>query len=362
MRILIPMAHFGTSGGSRVLSELASAWTLAGNIVDILVPDTAGLPYFPTTAHILYGDASGQVSATIPSGSGTAQSGLRNNLVLRAGLAKIGSDYDVVLANHNLTAWMTVLAGVPRRARFYYIQAYEPDFCLDPLAPGRYALARMSYRLPLTQIVNAPSYRGLGNRPVVSCGINLNIFRLRSRPVEFSADQPILLGTIGRIEPWKGTRYVLEAFERLHARNPRYRLRIAFGNVPDGWSHPAAEIVMPDGDAALAAFYRSLDILVAGTYGQNDSPHYPVLEAMASGVPTVNTGYRPADRNNSWLYDAHDVNDFVATIAAVEHDPLLREKVARARAAAERFGWPHVASQMEQVFVDTLAGTGAQPR
>jgi glycosyltransferase involved in cell wall biosynthesis len=168
------------------------------------------------------------------------------------------------------------------------------------------------------------------------------------------------LGTIGRTEPWKGTRYVLEAFERLHARDPRYRLRIAFGNVPESWSHPAADIVMPDDDAALAAFYRSLDILVAGTYGQNDSPHYPVLEAMASGVPTVNTGYHPADRGNSWLYDARDVNDLVATIAAVEHDPQLGEKVARARAAAERFSWPIVASQMEKVFMDTFAATGAQ--
>lgn len=362
MKILVPMPHFGTAGGSRVLSALGSAWTSAGHLVDMLVPDSAGPPYFPTTARILYGDASGHVTATTPPRSDIMRSGLRNNLILRAGLARIGRDYDVVLSNHNLTAWMSVLARVPRRARFYYIQAYEPDFCLDPFAPGRYVLARMSYRLPLTQIVNASSYRGLGDRPVVPCGIDLATFRPRSRSVDFAANQPILLGTIGRSEPWKGTRYVLEAFERLHALDQRYRLSIAFGNIPDGWSHPAASIVMPDGDAALAAFYRSLDILVAGTYGQNDSPHYPVLEAMASGVPTVNTGYRPADRDNSWLYNARDVNDLVATIASIEHDPQREQKITAGRAAAEQYGWSIVAAQMEQVFLNTLTLGEVKPR
>ena len=353
MKILIPMAAFGTAGGARVLSRLADAWIDAGHDVDVLVPRTAGQPYFPTNARILRTDLHGTVEI-MPQGAGPERSGLRNQFALRAGLARIGGRYDVVLANHNLTAWAVALAGVPRHARFYYIQAYEPTFCLDPFAPGRYALAWLSYRLPLTQIVNASSYPGLETRPVVPCGIDLAAFHPRETPVRFAADAPIVLGTIGRTEPWKGTRYVLEAFERLHARDPRYRLRVAFGNLPEGWSHPAAEIVMPRGDTELAAFYRSLDILVAGTYGLNDSPHYPVLEAMASGVPAVSTGYRPADENNSWLYPARDVDRLVEVIAGIERDPHLHNKIDRARTAAEAFAWPVVAKDMERQFVVAL--------
>ena len=361
MKILIPMAAFGTSGGARVLSRLADAWIDAGHDVDVLVPRAAGQPYFPTRARILRTNLHGAVEV-MPLGEGLERSGLHNNFALRAGLARIGDRYDVVLANHNLTAWAVALAGVPRRARFYYIQAYEPTFCLNPFAPVRYALARLSYALPLTQIVNAPSYPGLETRPVVSCGIDLAVFHPRDMPVRFSADTPIILGTIGRTEPWKGTRYVLEAFERLHARDPRYRLRVAFGNLPEGWSHPAAEIIVPRSDAELAAFYRSLDILIAGTYGLNDSPHYPVLEAMASGVPTVSTGYRPADESNSWLYPARDIDRLVDMIASIEHDPHLHEKIDRARSAAEPFAWPVVAEDMERQFVVALGHPGQENR
>lgn len=357
MKILIPMAAFGTAGGARVLSQLANAWIDAGHEVDMLVPRTAGHPYFPTRARILRTDIRGAVKVKAEP-EGPERPGLHNNFALRAGLARIGGRYDVVLANHNLTAWAVALASVPRHARFYYIQAYEPTFCIDPFAPGRYALARLSYNLPLTQIVNAPSYPGLEDRPVISCGIDLSVFHRREDPVRFRQDTPIVLGTIGRTEPWKGTRYVLEAFEQLHARDPRYRLRVAFGNLPEGWSHSAADVVMPRGDVELAAFYRSVDIMVAGTYGLNDSPHYPVLEAMASGVPAVSTGYRPADESNSWLYPARDTAELVNVIAGIEHDPDLHEKIDRARTAAEAFGWPVVAKAMERQFSDTLQRYG----
>ncbi len=44
MKILIPMAAFGTAGGARVLSQLANAWIDAGHEVDMLVPPPRGTP------------------------------------------------------------------------------------------------------------------------------------------------------------------------------------------------------------------------------------------------------------------------------------------------------------------------------
>ena len=83
-----------------------------------------------------------------------------------------------------------------------------------------------------------------------------------------------------------------------------------------------------------------------------------MLEAMASGVPAVSTGYRPADESNSWLYPARDTAELVNVIAGIEHDPDLHEKIDRARTAAEAFGWPVVAKAMERQFSDTLQRYG----
>lgn len=352
MRVLIPILGFDRTGGARVLSELASAWTRAGHDVKFLVPDTSAEPYFPTSATILWVGTCGGVSSSKPSSCDSKTTGARNILALWRGLRKIARNYDIVLANHSLTPWPIWLAGADRRRVFYYIQAYEPEYFSQAGAPLKEWLSRMSYHLPYRQIVNADVYVGYENitaRDVVPFGIDLNVFHPR-RTLALNNPGKIVLGCIGRSEPSKGTPYVLKAFEILARDDPRFHLSVAYGNLPAGWSHPSATIIMPQGDAGLADFYRSVDIMIAAGTVQHGAPHYPVLEAMACGTPVVNTGYLPASPDNSWLAQPKNSQSLVDAVRQIVADPRPTTRTSRALSSVKEFEWKTVAQRMMSIF------------
>lgn len=352
MRILIPILGFARTGGARVLSELATAWTRAGHTVDFLVPDTSAAPYFPTSATIRSVGADGVVSSSRTPRGGSKETGVRNLLVLWRGLRKIARDYDIVLANHSLTPWPIWFAGVDRHRVFYYIQAYEPEYFNEIGATAKEQLSRMSYNLPYRQIVNADVYMGYENiaaRDVVPFGIDLNVFYPRETQPLIDPGK-IVLGCIGRSEPAKGTGYVLEAFEMLARDDPRFHLKVAYGNLPAGWSHPSATIVTPQGDAGLADFYRSVDIIIAAGTVQHGAPHYPVLEAMACGTPVVNTGYLPASPDNSWLAQPRNSRSLAEGVLAVVADPDPSIRTASGLVAVKEYEWQAVAERMMSIF------------
>ncbi|MEW6255301.1 MAG: glycosyltransferase family 4 protein [Pseudomonadota bacterium] len=309
MRILIPLLSFAPQGGYRVLSELANAWRRQAHDCVFLVPSTSGDPYFPTTAPILRADKTGRFSAHP---SERAPSGLDNILSLFSGLQKIGPEYDVILANHSLTAWPVSLARTGKARKFYYVQAYEPEYYKFWSSPIKNVLSRMSYLLPLRQISNSSTYDAVGLKPldVIPPGIDLSIFAQRVEAPRFSPSSEIVLGTIGRVEPHKGTGTALAAYRLLRAMEPHLKMNVGFGNVA-----PDSDITITpiNGDAALAAYYRSVDILVVACRGQHGAPHYPLIEAMASGTPVVHTGYYPGTSANSWI--AEDASTEALAIA-----------------------------------------------
>lgn len=349
LRILIPVLGFGRTGGNRVLAEFANAWLRAGHEVAFSCPDTSDPPYFPVNAPVHWLDARGGPSER-PLGAGpTGMGNVRSTL---GGVRRLHEAFDVVLANHSFTPLPIVLAGVPRCKRFYYIQAYEPEYYALERRPAMWLMSRLSYALPLTQMANAAIYRHALVNPVAIIPFGIDLDRFHPKPAgERRAGEPLTIGCIGRSEPQKGTPYVLEAFERLHARDPRHRLRVAYGNLPDGWTHPAAEVVVPADDGELAAFYRSLDVLVAAGTVQHGAPHYPALEALASGVSLVTTGFQPATRENSWLVPNRDAVAIADTLARISADPS--EAARRTRLgleAVESFAWDVVAEQAVAVF------------
>jgi glycosyltransferase involved in cell wall biosynthesis len=352
LKVLIPTLGFARTGGARVLSELAGAWTRAGHHVEFLVPDTSADPYFPTTATILWVGSDGVISPSKPSLCNSKETGARNLFVLWRGLRKIARHYDVVLANHSLTPWPIWLAGADRRRVFYYIQAYEPEYFNEMGAPIKEWLSRMSYYLPYRQIVNADVYIGYENiaaRDVVPFGIDLNVFHPRRTPA-LTNPSKIVLGCIGRSEPAKGTPYVLKAFEMLARDDPRFHLKVAYGNLPTDWSHHSATIITPRDDAGLADFYRSVDIMIAAGTVQHGAPHYPVLEAMACGTPVVNTGYLPATPENSWLAQPKSSQSLVDTVRQIVADPRPSSRTNRALASVKEFEWQTVAERMMLIF------------
>lgn len=350
-RILIPILGFAPQGGYRVLSELANAWIRHGYDCTFLVPSTSPEPYFPTKARILRCDRKGRFSESI---SNHKRQGHDNILSVFAGLRSIGRDYDVILANHCLTAWPVALANCGNAKKFYYIQAYEPDYYPPLKSPIKHLLARSSYLLGLNQITNAVTYKGWGISPeaVIPPGIDLSIFKRKQSDGSFLNKETITIGTIGRTEPYKGTATALAAYRHLRMQEPRLRMKVGFGNVEP---NDDIEIVPIRGDLELAAFYRSIDILVVSCQGQHGAPHYPLIESMASGSPVVHTGYYPGDLTNSWQAVDSTTEAVAAALLQLIQTPesARATRVAAAREIVEcRLAWDAVASQFEQLFDD----------
>lgn len=360
MRILIPIATFEAAGGFRVLSELANYWSAAGHTVHFLVDARSKPPYFPTNASILQYGSHGVESDNLRISESFGKSGNARSIYARMfkALNQIGRDYDVILANHSFTALPVALARTGKARKWYYIQAYEPEYySFTPGWRGRVLqfISALSYTLPLAQVANAPiyvDYRGIRAKQWIPPGLDLELFYRREAAPIFSADRPVVLGTIGRHEPTKGTPDVLAAFELLAQRYANLRLKVAFGNLPSGWNHPRAEIVVPKNDAELAAYYRSVDVLVAVGTVQHGACHYPVLEAMASGTPVITTGYLPADETNAWLVPVHSPNEISETVEKIMNTPAveLQRRLDSAVIAIERFDWRQVASDFSNLI------------
>lgn len=360
LNILVPIIGFGRAGGHRVLSELANYWKRAGNRVAFLVDHRTQPPYFPTDAEIMYFNLDGSVSNTRQRDKAFEVSGnaLSIYLGMWRALNKVASEFDILLANHSLTAIPVSFCRAGRARKFYYIQAYEPEyFELESGIRARILkqLSSFSYRLPLFQIANAPvyvDYKGIRAKTWVPPGLKSANFFRRKQPPFASCDNQIVIGVIGRSEPAKGIIYALKAFEKLAELDPRYSLKVAFGNLPSNWSHPKAEVVVPQNDVELADFYRSLDILIAPGTVQLGACHYPVLEAMACGTPVVTTGYWPADATNAWIVPIKDSDAIAFAVQEIGRMPTVEcaQYLDRAVIAVEPFMWENVSEHFLRSF------------
>jgi glycosyltransferase involved in cell wall biosynthesis len=349
MRILIPILGFGPHGGHRVLSKLASAWNSMGHECTFLAPSTTSEPYFPTNAQILRCDRHGHF---MTGRTDTKATGYDNVASLFAGLNKIGRDYDVVLANHCLTAWPVRWSNTGNAKLFYYVQASERGYYPFFKHPIKHLLARGSYFLKLKQISNSAAYDDLGLRPLdtISPGIDLSVFTLKSNPGGFATKDQIVLGTIGRTEPHKGTATVLSAYRRLRHEDPRVRMNVGFGNVA---TDDDLTITNIENDLGLAEYYRSVDIIVVACTGQIGAPHYPLIEAMASGTPVVHTGYYPGSSTNSWPTTAQSEQAVLLAlrqvIAASDEERRIKAEAAR-RVVVSELEWDAVSDRFISHF------------
>jgi len=351
MKIIIPILGFGRAGGNRVLSQLANEWLQMGHTVSFLCPDSSDDPYFPTTAEILWVDGAGKPSKV--RGTITKPSGSYHLKSLYRGLESIGIQYDVILANHSLTAWPVALASCGNARKMYYVQAYEPEYYTSSHSIKGYILATLSalsYHLPLHRIVNAPiyfRYKNLHADQFVPPGLDLATFKPTETIKSLENAATIVIGCIGRHEPEKGIIFVLRAFEEIVKKDKRFLLKVAYGNLPANWQHEKCEIIKPKNDLELANFYRSLDILVAPGTVQHGAPHYPVLEAGACGVAVVTTGYMGATLDTAWIVANKSVESIVNAINNIiaNDDQRLKKAIAFLKVAQD-FSWPIVANKM----------------
>lgn len=304
--IVIPILGFTASGGNRVLSNLADHWIGMGLNVDFLVQNESK-PYFPTMARI-FNCTKGKLKSRNFGGLMQKIDVVTNIFCLAKELRKAAGTYDLVVASHSFTAIACYLSGCTAKT-IYYIQAYDPEVLQKKSSLSSWFAARiaqMSYILCQNHIVNSShylNYKQVNASYVVPPGVDLNTFIAKENPGEIGGEV-IKVGMIGRRELYK-VRPVLEAYRSLRSVQQNTKLFIAFGNLEPAMLDGLGdfEMIFPQNDLELAAFYRSCHIFLAlseFTFGA----YYPALEALASGTSLVSNGFDNVTSENSWIIES----------------------------------------------------------
>ncbi len=354
MKILIPVLGFGKSGGYRVLSKLADELIELGNSVTFLSSYYSSKPYFPTKAEIAWFDTKSKrhLHPGLKAGSFLKHiSSLRKGYkVLDAGRA-----YDVVFVSSPLVAYFT--PSSMRKMVVYYSQAYEPDYYFRMGGIKNFLLGKIAeraYDLRFYTIVNAPvfeNFKKLHSSRVLLPGIDFKIFHPETgvKPQK----EKLIIGTVGRPEVYKGSDIIFDVFQTLAKEFANLEFRIAFCPQDITDKIPGAVAVVPNSDAELAAYYRSLDLYICAGNIHPGAFHYPVVEAMACGVPVVSTHYYLVNETNAFVVKMNDAGDLLNRIRdAIHNQQRCSENVRCALKDLSALSWESSGKKLLQYILE----------
>lgn len=188
--------------------------------------------------------------------------------------------------------------------------------------------------------------------PVVPLGIH-------RKPEPGTPAHPLRLLSVSRFVPSKGFHVLLAAWERLRVQFLGLAFDVAGASANRGYlrwlrqTYPNATYHVDVEDSKLDALYRGAAVYV--TADRNLFFGLPVLEAAASGVPSVALDYAAARE-----VIAHGVSGYVAEnperletrVAALLSDPALRNRLGAAARnnLAQEFSWGRAAEQWEPLL------------
>lgn len=182
-------------------------------------------------------------------------------------------------------------------------------------------------------------------------------------------NESLIAISVGRVEPQKGHRYVVEAMELLRQTHPQLRLLIvgrpgvASRNVErqiaDAQLADAIQLCGPRED--IPTLLGAADMFVFPSLFEGNGGN-AMIEAMAAGLPIVTTGSPPMtdlipDESVGLLVERCDSRGLAAAIARLADDGQLRAQLgAAARHRAKGFLSPRdVASLHEEWYRELLA-------
>lgn len=171
---------------------------------------------------------------------------------------------------------------------------------------------------------------------------------------------------VNRLDPQKGFRLMLEAFERLPSELDDAHLvvagdgrdREALRSVPEGIRGRVLHLGTVAHDL-LPAYHAAADVFVSPAVGQ-ESFGIVLVEAMASGLPVVCSnipGYREVVRDGveGLLVPPNDPSALAEAVARVLTDPALASSLSDAGPArAATYSWDAVVPRLEAVYERVL--------
>lgn len=361
MTIYIPIFSFGKGGGNRVLSNLANEWIKSCISVKFICFFESIEPYFPTSAEIIWISESGDITSR--NTSNKHYSKLAKIWALKKAIEIYTKDDDVIIANEAFTAYPVYYAKTSSK-KFYYIQADEANY-ISQNKGLKYSilsfLARKTYNLNITRIVNSPiyfNYNNIKSKYYVPPGLDYDLFYPKKNT--YINSEQFIIGCIGRFEKQKGTIDVLKAFMLLIDEGYDAFLYVAFGNIDNLDSillkyKDKIKLVFPKNDMELGEFYRSINVLVSLGTVQHYAHHYPVMEAMACGTPIITTGYIPATLANSWIVGPYSpVQTYKALTEIIDHKnkQVVEEKIRNGLNDIQCYQWQDVSNTFLKIILE----------
>lgn len=164
---------------------------------------------------------------------------------------------------------------------------------------------------------------------------------------------------VSTVEPRKNLPALLDAYERLRASGAYAGSLVVVGKI--GWKSEAVAkrlrgpgIVHLDYVAAaqLATVYKNAEVFVFPSLYEGFG--FPLLEAMAHGVPTVaarSSSLPEIGGDATLFFEPRDVDTLVEHLTRVLNDRALREQlIARGREQAAKFRWDVAAAKTLDVL------------
>ncbi len=210
---------------------------------------------------------------------------------------------------------------------------------------------------------------------VVHNGVDTSVFRpgLDGQSIRQSLGIPgeaMVVGHVGRMTPWKGQHYLLEAFASVSAATENVHLLFAGAPVFDSDAYQRGLVSLASrlgiSDRVKFAGYRhDLPVVLAAmdvfafTSVEKDTSPLTLFSAMSSGLPVVAfdiEGVREVlPPGEQILVPVRDVDALARSIEKLVLDHALRRRLAASarRLAESEFGIERYVSRMQNVFLTT---------
>lgn len=205
---------------------------------------------------------------------------------------------------------------------------------------------------------------------VIPNGVDIGRFGPGSRRDARSAlglgADDFVIGFVGRLDPVKDIRGLVEVFARFRKNLPLNRERARLLIVGDGTERGTAESVIADrglGESVLLTGLRTdipqcmaaMDIYLQPSYYEGHS--LTILEAMAAGLPVVSTsvGGTPEiieDGRSGLLYRPGDYEQMAAAMLSLYGQPALRAEIGNSgrKRVAEHFSVDTMVRRYEELY------------
>ena len=212
---------------------------------------------------------------------------------------------------------------------------------------------------------------GLENVETLELGVDTRVFfpdadrgRAARRKLGWPEDRQVLL-YVGRLNPDKNVRRLMEAFSLLHSSNPgRFHLAI----VGDGMLRGAVQHLQEEtgavswmqycnGAAELADIYRAADLFVHP--GVKETFGLVTLESQACGTPVVGIRGSFMDAINfsglhNWSAD-DDAGALASASSVVSEEGLEPCGLRAAELVAARYDWNNVFARLFAIYREVIA-------